>query len=100
MKKLEEEETRPRRIDERDVMRDLEVECEEKVTREGRGEICGKDKGKGNGGKGEHANRGGRMVKGDDEGGEVDEDRKGTRRPRWADWDGEEEGVRGSVRVA
>ena len=30
-------------------------------------------------------------MKGDDEGGEADEEKKGTRRPRWADWDGEEE---------
>ena len=44
LKELEEE-MRPRSIDEQDVMRDLEEECEEKVTREGRGEICGKGKG-------------------------------------------------------
>ena len=36
-------------------MRDHEEECEEKVTREGRGEVCGKAKGKENGGNGEHA---------------------------------------------
>ena len=46
LKKLEEE-MRPRSIEEQDVMRDFEEECEEKVTREGRGEICGKDEGRG-----------------------------------------------------
>ena len=78
--------------------------CEEaRNEREGRGEICGKGEGKGNGGKGEHACRGegvsGKgavgMMKGDDEG-EEDEEKKGTRRPRWADWDGEEEARQGT----
>ena len=97
LKKLEEE-MRPRSIDEQGVMRDFEEECEEKVTREDRGEICGKCKGKGNGGKGEHACRGegfrgkgaAGMMKGDDEVGE-DEEKKGSRRPRSADWDRVEE---------
>ena len=51
---------RPRNIDEQDVMRDSEEECEEKVTRGG-GEIYGKGEGKGNGGKGEHASRKGKF---------------------------------------
>ena len=38
LKKFEEE-MRPRSIDEQDVMRNFEEECEEKVTREGSGEI-------------------------------------------------------------
>ena len=33
-------------------MGDFEAECEEKVTREGSGEIYGKGQGKGNGGRG------------------------------------------------
>ena len=60
LKKLEEE-MRPRSIDEQDVMRNFEEECEEKVTREGSGEIYGKGKGKGNGGKGKHASRKGKF---------------------------------------
>ena len=59
-----------------------------------------KGKGKGNGGKGEHASRKGRfggkgavkMVNGDDEGEEADEEKGGTRNLRWADC--EEEGAR------
>ena len=47
LKKLEEE-MRPRSIDEQGVMRDSEEECEEKVARQGGGEIYGKGKGKGN----------------------------------------------------
>ena len=47
LKKLEVE-MRPRSIDEQDVMRDSEEECEEKVARQSGGEICGKGKGKGN----------------------------------------------------
>ena len=58
-----------------------------------------KGKGKGNGGKGEHASRKGKfgrkgavkMVNGDDEGGEADEGKGGTRNLRWADC---EEGAR------
>ena len=60
-----------------------------------------KGKGKGNGGKGEHANRKGRfggkgavkMVNGNDEGEEADEEKGGTRNLRWADCE-EEEGER------
>ena len=92
LKKLEDE-MRPRSVDEQDVMRDPEEECEVKITRDCRGEICGKGKGQGNGGKGEHARKGGgsrrkaavRMMKGDDEGEEADEEKEGTRRSRWAD---------------
>ena len=47
LKKLEEE-MRPMSIDEQDVMRDSEEECEEKVARQSVGEIYGKGKGKGN----------------------------------------------------
>ena len=63
LKKLEED-MRPRTIEEQDVMRDFEEECEEKVTREGRGEICGKDEGR--------------------------EKDRGTK-ARWADWDDKED---------
>ena len=60
-----------------------------------------KGKGKGNGGKGEHASRKGKfggkgavkMVNGDDEGEEADEEMGGTRNLRWADCE-EEEGER------
>ena len=87
--KKKEGEMRPRSIDEQDVMRDFEEECEEKVTREGSGDIYGKGKGKGIGGKGKHASRKGngaaKMVNGDDEGEEADEEKEGTRKPRWAD---------------
>ena len=104
LKKLEEE-MRPRSIDEQDVMRDSEEECEEKVKREGGGEIYGKGKGTGNGGKGEHASRKGKfrgkgaakMVNGDDEGEEADEEKKATRKPRWADCEEEEEARRGAA---
>ena len=34
--------------------------------------------------------KGAKMMKGDDEGGEADEEMKRTRRPRWADWDDKE----------
>ena len=62
--------------------------------------VMRKGKGKGNGGKGEHASRKGRfgrkgavkMVNGDDEGEEADEEKGGTRNLRWADC--EEEGAR------
>ena len=50
LKKLEEE-MRPEGMEERDAMRCLEEKCEKKVTRKGRGETCGKGKGKGNVGK-------------------------------------------------
>ena len=57
-----------------------------------------KGKGKGNGGKGEHASRKGKfwgkgavkMVNGDDEGEEADEEMGGTRNLRWADCEEEE----------
>ena len=60
-----------------------------------------KGKGKGNGGKGEHASRKGKfggkgavkMVNGDDEGEEADEEKGGTRNLRWVDCE-EEEGAR------
>ena len=60
-----------------------------------------KGKGKGNGGKGEHVRRKGKfgrkgavkMVNGDDEGEEADEEKGGTRNLRWADCE-EEEGAR------
>ena len=60
-----------------------------------------KGKGEGNGGKGEHASRKGRfggkgavkMVNGNDEGEEADEEKGGTRNLRWADCE-EEEGER------
>ena len=94
----------PRSIDEQDVMRDFEEECEEKVTKEDRGQVCGKGKGKGNGGKGEHASRRGKfrgkgaakMVNDDDEGEEADEAKEGTRKPRWAACEEEEEARQGA----
>ena len=80
-------EMRPRSIDEQDVMRDLQEECEEKITREGRGETCGRGKGKRNGEKGEHASRRGKfrgkgaatMANDDDEGEEADDEKESTR---------------------
>ena len=61
-----------------------------------------KGKGKGNGGKGEHASRKGKfwgkgavkMVNGDDEREEADEEMGGTRNLRWADCEEEEGGAR------
>ena len=103
LKKLVEE-VRPRSIDEQDVMRDFEGECEERVTREGSGEIYGKGKGKGNGRKGKRASRKGKfrrkgaakMVNGDDKGDEADEEKEGTRKPRWADCEEEEDARQGA----
>ena len=89
LKKLEE--VRAKGTKEEGVMMRVGEEVGRMATREG--------KGKGNGGKGEHAYREGefrgkgaaRMMEGDDEGGEVDEERKEARRPRWADWDDKED---------
>ena len=61
-----------------------------------------KGKGNGNGGKGEHASRTGKsrgkgavkMVNGDDEGEEADEEKEGTRKLRWADCEEEEGAVK------
>ena len=98
-KKLEEE-VRTRSME--DVMRCFEEECDEEVTREGSCEIYGKGKGNGNGGKEEHASRkvkfrekgAAKIVNGDDEGEEADEEKEGTRKPRWADCEEEEEEAR------
>ena len=72
---------------------------EQEQRRQEEQEQMRKGKGKGNGGKGEHASRKGRfggkgavkMVNGDDEGEEADEEKGGTRNLRWADC--EEEGA-------
>ena len=66
-----------------------------------------KGKGKGNGGKGEHASRTGKfrgkgavkMVNGEDEGEEADEEKGGTQKLRWEDCE-EEVGASSRGRVA
>ena len=95
LKKLEKE-MRPRSIDELHVMRDFEEECEEKVTTEGGGEICGKGKGteerentRAEGkNSGEKEQRRWRTTTMSSE--EADKEKESTREPRWAD--SEEEG--------
>ena len=74
-----EEEVQAKGVDDQEVMTNFEDKCEKKVMREGRGraglvqggdethrmnETCGKSKGKGNGGKGEHGGKGDNGGKG------------------------------------
>ena len=78
LKKLKEE-VQAKDVDEQEMMMDFEGKGEKKVVREGRGsaglvqggdethrmnETCGKSKGKGNGGKGEHGGKGDKGGKG------------------------------------
>ena len=102
LKKLEEEEVRLVRGEQQEVTRSIEQKSEEKVTREGG---VGKGEGKGIGGKGEHANTGrkfrrkgaAKRVNADDEA-EADDEKEGTRKPRWADCEeGEEKARQGAA---
>ena len=95
---------RPRSIHEQDVMRDFEEECEEKVTNEDRGQVLWKRQGQRERRKRRTCKQKGKIqvkrsseeVNDDDEGEEADEAKEGTRKPRWAACEEEEEARQGA----
>ena len=100
----QEKQEEQRRQEKQEEQRRQEEQEEQRRHEEQEHAAMRKGKGKGNGGKGEHASRkrkfrgkgAVKMVNGDDEGEEADEEKGGTRKLRWADCE-EEAGARQGV---